>query len=42
MPGILTQQYRQEDPTSGATAPVAVITHLNQLPDVIRRLNERS
>jgi putative hydrolase of the HAD superfamily len=39
MPGILTQQYRQEDPTAGATAPIAVITHLSQLPDVIRRLN---
>jgi HAD superfamily hydrolase (TIGR01549 family) len=40
MPGILTQQYRQEDPTSGTTAPVAVITHLSQLPEVIRRLND--
>jgi HAD superfamily hydrolase (TIGR01549 family) len=39
MPGILTLQYRQEDPTAGSVAPIAVINHLRELPDVIRRLN---
>jgi HAD superfamily hydrolase (TIGR01549 family) len=40
MPGVLTQQYRQEDPSAGSVAPAAVIAHLRELPDVIRRLNE--
>src|SRR5215204_3718430 len=39
MPGILTHQYRQEDPTAGSIVPAAVITHLRELPDVIRQLN---
>lgn len=39
MPGILTHQYRQEDPASGRVAPVAVIQHLRELSGVIRWLN---
>ena len=39
MPGILTLQYRQEDPASARVAPAAVIAHLSELPDAIRRLN---
>lgn len=40
MPGILTHQYRQEDPLSGKVAPIAVIRHLRELADVIRRHNQ--
>ena len=39
MPGILTHQYRQEDPASGSVTPAAVILHLSDLPEAIRRLN---
>ncbi|MGE3984470.1 MAG: HAD family hydrolase [Dehalococcoidia bacterium] len=39
MRGILTHQYRQEDPASGSVAPVAVIQHLRELSGVIRWLN---
>jgi HAD superfamily hydrolase (TIGR01549 family) len=39
MPGVLTQQYRREDPAAGSIAPAAVIAHLRDLPDAIRRLN---
>jgi HAD superfamily hydrolase (TIGR01549 family) len=39
MPGILTRQYRDEDPASGSVTPAAVIQHLRELPDVIRQLN---
>ena len=41
MPGILTHQYRQEDPASARIKPAAVITHLRELPDAIRRMNEQ-
>jgi putative hydrolase of the HAD superfamily len=34
---VLTHQYRQEDPASGKVAPDAVIRHLSELPEVIRR-----
>ena len=40
MPGILTLQYRQEDPATGSVTPAAVISHLSELPDAIRRLND--
>jgi putative hydrolase of the HAD superfamily len=39
MPGILTQQYRSEEPGAGSVTPIAVIQHLRELPAVIRRLN---
>jgi putative hydrolase of the HAD superfamily len=38
MRGILTHQYRQEDPERGKVRPDAVIKHLRELPEAIRRL----
>ena len=38
---VLTQQYRQEDPSKAAVKPDAVIRHLSELPDVIERMIKR-
>ncbi len=38
MRGVLTHQYRQEDPAKGKVAPHAVIRHLSELPDALRSL----
>jgi HAD superfamily hydrolase (TIGR01509 family) len=35
---VLTLQYREEDPESGAVRPDAVIRHLSELPDVARKM----
>jgi putative hydrolase of the HAD superfamily len=35
---VLTLQYREEDPESGAVKPDAVIRHLSELPDVTARM----
>lgn len=41
MPGILTQQYRREDPAAARVKPAAIISHLRELPETIRLLNRR-
>lgn len=38
MHGVLTHQYRQEDPDKGKVTPAAVIRHLAELPAALRRL----
>jgi putative hydrolase of the HAD superfamily len=39
---VLTQQYRQEDPSQAEVRPDAVIKHLSELPDVIETMIQRA
>ena len=38
MRGVLTQQYRQEDPAGAKVSPAAVIRHLSELPGALREI----